>query len=525
MPGKLNGDRRLPEIPTSRPKVQVPMAVVVFEVLATLLGRGLLFLARHYIATTIAVGLLVVRVRYGTLGLTVLLLAVLVVGVSWRLAHPRSFAVLGRWWWGRARLTFVYRPRWRRAMVETKLAIRTPKSWGEKVAYNEHFPRIRTIRTSGGVDRLRIELLYGQTPEQWAERAEALRHVFRAQRVTVTEDRTGFIWLRVFFRDPLAATVRLAPLAVPPDTNDDNPDGADEQSGEVDPLTLAAELDRLTIGRREDGRPWLLALRGNHVLVAGSTGSGKGSVIWSTIRALAPAVRAGLVELWVADPKGGMELASGADLFTRFAIDAEQIADLLDDAVTKLRDRAGSMRGRSRLHVPTVGDPLIVVVVDEIASLTAYVTDRELKRRIGAALPLLLSQGRAPGVVVLGAVQDPRKETLPFRDLFTVRICLRTAETDTADLVLGDGAHDRGAHTDRIPEGQPGTGYVRLDGQAEPVRVRAGWVDDDEIRALADVYAPPLTGDLLDPAEFGGWLPDLDKHDDDGWTGQTGQAA
>ena len=34
-----------------------------------------------------------------------------------------------------------------------------------------------------------------------------------------------------------------------------------------------------------------------------------------------PAVRDGLVRLWVLDPKGGMELAAGAPLFDRFAYD------------------------------------------------------------------------------------------------------------------------------------------------------------------------------------------------------------
>jgi S-DNA-T family DNA segregation ATPase FtsK/SpoIIIE len=51
--------------------------------------------------------------------------------------------------------------------------------------------------------------------------------------------------------------------------------------------------------------------------------------------------------------------------------------------------------------------------------------DRDAKRRIAAALSLLLSQGRAVGVTVIGAVQDPRKEILTVRDLFPTRIALR----------------------------------------------------------------------------------------------------
>jgi DNA segregation ATPase FtsK/SpoIIIE-like protein len=57
---------------------------------------------------------------------------------------------------------------------------------------------------------------------------------------------------------------------------------------------------------------------------------------------------------------------------------------------------------------PTVTDPLVVIIIDELANLTAYLTDRQLKDRIKAALGIVLSQGRAVGVHVVAAIQDPR---------------------------------------------------------------------------------------------------------------------
>ena len=69
------------------------------------------------------------------------------------------------------------------------------------------------------------------------------------------------------------------------------------------------------------------------MFIAGETGSGKGSIIWSTLRALAPFIRAGLVEIWAVDPKGGMELEFGKDLFTRYERDDyEAMVALLEDA-------------------------------------------------------------------------------------------------------------------------------------------------------------------------------------------------
>ncbi len=276
------------------------------------------------------------------------------------------------------------------------------------------------------------------------------------------------------------------------------------------------DLARVPVGLCEDKTPYRLKVLGTHVLVVGATGSGKGSVIWSTLHALAPSIREGLVSVWCLDPKGGMELAPGRGLFARFVYgDPDEpsslgaagsayeleFATVLEDAVAVMRRRQAALRGRTRLHTPTVDEPLVLVVVDEIASLTAYVVDREAKRRIASALSLLLSQGRAVGVSVIGAVQDPRKEVLSMRDLFPTRIALRLTESDQVGLVLGQGARDRGARCDQIPENLPGVGFVGLDGVAEPVRVRFAHVTDADITTLCHTYAPRPRVHVARPVE------------------------
>lgn len=47
---------------------------------------------------------------------------------------------------------------------------------------------------------LRVELLPGQTPAKWAERAEALRQVFRARRRQVREETSCSFWCRSLVR-------------------------------------------------------------------------------------------------------------------------------------------------------------------------------------------------------------------------------------------------------------------------------------------------------------------------------------
>ena len=91
---------------------------------------------------------------------------------------------------------------------------------------------------------------------------------------------------------------------------------------------------------------------------------------------------------------------------------------------------------------------------------------------------LLLSQGRAVGVSVIAAVQDPSKDVLPIRQLFSIRVGLRMTESTQTTMVLGAAAREAGAVCDHIPTSTPGVAYVCEDGDAEPVRVRAFHVTD-----------------------------------------------
>ena len=85
---------------------------------------------------------------------------------------------------------------------------------------------------------------------------------------------------------------------------------------------------------------------------------------------------------------------------------------------------------------------------------------------------------------MVGALQDPRKEVINLRNLFPDRIALRLDESDQVDMVLGEGARDRGALADLISPVAAvgaGVGFVRIDGKPDPVRVRAGFVSDSDI--------------------------------------------
>jgi S-DNA-T family DNA segregation ATPase FtsK/SpoIIIE len=445
------------------PVYQTPAGIILLVHLYRLLAWLVRMIARHPLAASILALLAVTWVDLGWVGITGLATWVVVVLTAWRWFWPSSFT---RWVTGPARgkwRAWFYRRRWAGVMTIADLA---PQYQGRIL-----LPVLGKVTATRYTDRVQVRLVSGQSAADFAKHAENLAHGFGALLCRVRTARSGAVLLEFVRRDALAALVPAHPIPVYPD------------------------LKALPVGRREDGLPWFVKLHGTHVLIAGATGAGKASLLWGLIRAMFPLMQAGLVRVLAADPKL-MELAFGRvifDLYGAYAADPESIAVMLETAVADMQARAARFAGVQRDHTPTIEDPFTVVLVDEVAFLTAYQPDRKRRDRIMAALATLTTQGRAVGYCVVAALQDPRKDVLTIRNLFPDRIAMRLDEPEQVDMVLGDGARDRGATCELIspdPSTGAGVAFVRLESDPDPVRVRAGWVPDVDIRALAAWCVP-----------------------------------
>ncbi|WP_432928317.1 FtsK/SpoIIIE domain-containing protein [Microbispora sp. CA-135349] len=441
--------------------VQTPaiLTILVF------LGRLVAGLVRTFLVHPIAVAVLavpgVIWVRYGwpVAVATVTIPGSLLFG--WMLADRASFARWIGWrllaFWRRF---WIYRRHWQPVMIVSGL--------GRHLQGRDYLPRLLRVECDGWADRVTVRMLSGQAVKDWADRTDHLAHGFGSPSCRFAVAKAGRLMLTFPRRDPLAEPLPAVPIP---------------ESATVGPVE---------VGRCEDGTPYWLKVHGTHVLIAGATGAGKGSWLWSSIRGLLPAMRAGHVQVWALDPKR-MELSFGRALFgTRYAADPKECADLLDEAVSVMQERADRFAGLQRSHTPTTADPFVLVLVDEVAFLTAYQSDKHLRQRITAALATLTTQGRAVGVGVMAALQDPRKEVMNIRNLFPDKIALRLDESEQVDMVLGDGARDRGAladHISPVPERGAGIGYVRLETSPDPVRVRAAYVSDADIREMVAEYS------------------------------------
>ncbi|MFF0492595.1 FtsK/SpoIIIE domain-containing protein [Nocardia sp. NPDC004068] len=400
--------------------------------------------------------------------------------VAWRLWWPSSFE---RWVTGRARTRWFrwwrYRRRWQTVMALEGLTA----DLNDQVLT----PALLRIQIGRVADVVDVRVLNGQDVQTWQTRSSTLRHSFRAIGLRVRPVQAGRVRLEVIHRDILRK-----PIPLPRVVRD----------------AKTVDLEALPVGMTQLGAAWELGLAATHVLVAGTTGAGKGSVAWSLIAALGPRIAEGSVVLWVLDPKGGAEFGFGESWFDRFAYDNTRGAlELLREAARVLLARSNRIRPRiARKLSASTDEPFIVLIIDEAASLTEYYADKKVKEEIERLLGLILTMGRAAGIVVVGFVQDPSKEVMRLRQLYPTRIAMRLVEPTQTTMVLGPTAGDRGAAPELISPKTPGVGFVQItpgadltDSErneeeelgAEIERVRAYNVTDDDIGWIIATYRPP----------------------------------
>lgn len=405
---------------------------------------------------------------YSLGGLVALAIAVLVVIKPTRpltLAALCWLASIGRrtWWW------LVFRITWKGVAREAGLSKRRTKrvqkmGVGEESIEKWRDPRLKRVKTSRHSVTLKVRTRRGQALADLEAFAPKLAATYSADayRVYPAKRRAGST---VMFELVMRDLIKTPAVAAMPDPR--------------------MQTETVRLGRRQSGKPFDLQIEQRHTVAVGASGSGKGSILWGVVGSLAPSIAVDAVRAYGIDLKGGMELTMGAPLFTKIAVTGEQAVEMLRDFVAIADARTEELRGYSRNHKPGPGDPLYLLVIDELASLTAY-AENETKKEAERLLKRLLSIGRAVGVVVVAFVQDPRKEVIDMRGLFTQTIALRLRSVMETNMVLGDGmAPFAPAH--RILKGAQGTAWI-IDEDGSTDRIRADYWSDDLIRRVASLY-------------------------------------
>lgn len=380
---------------------------------------------------------------------------------AWYRAHPDTFdrfAAPRMRAWRRRWLTYVG-PRWRNALIACDL-FTTHRKTGEL-----RVPRVVKVRSySPSVDTVYVRLHPGQHLRQVEAKLPELTEALKVERIALERVKPRVIALVVERSEPFTEVIE-----------------APEMPYDAD----AVDLGDLCIGETEYGGDWRVPVFGQHLFGAGATGAGKNAIVNAILRGLAPMIRDGSVRLWICDPKQ-MEFAKLADIAYRYADNETDAADLVDEFVEDMQaTQRGLAEEGKRKITPSPLTPLNLLILDEMGALLAY-GDPTTARGIKRQLALIGSQGRATGHSMIGLVQEPTKDTVPVRDLFTTRICLRVTSAAHVDMVLGENARLRGALADEIPNdpATAGIGYVIRQRSRVPMRVRAAYVDDRELDEL-----------------------------------------
>jgi hypothetical protein len=236
-----------------------------------------------------------------------------------------------------------------------------------------------------------------------------------------------------------------------------------------------------------DGLPFHLGIEENTCIIAGASGSGKGSLLWGLVRGLEHRLGRD-VQICMIDLKGGRESSLANDLFWKRATTLEDAVMLLEGLVQLMKERQdrGANSG-ARKHTPSEEEPLILVAVDEFAALISYGSGTETKKlqnRAKSAMELLFSQGRSEATLPFVFLQDPSADTLGnLRRLARTKIMLRYSSDIITEAVLGSGMVERGAECSKISQSMPGTFYA-VDEDGDPIRARAAFVTDESILEL-----------------------------------------
>jgi S-DNA-T family DNA segregation ATPase FtsK/SpoIIIE len=270
------------------------------------------------------------------------------------------------------------------------------------------------------------------------------------------------------------------------------------------------------LGLAEDGAPLLIRLSSPdvaHILVAGTTGSGKTMLLQTMILSLAMANRSSPVSPTrgrpLSPPHGGEDCGRGISMvlidpkghafrlfgelphLARSVIwEPEETTEVLQSLVRLMEKRSGSRQAGGNGNGDTSGrpypsaslGPTIVVFIDELADLL-MVGGKDAQW----SLTRLTQRGREAGIHIVAATQKPTTAVLGslVKANFPVRLVGRVTSVEDA----------------RTATGWSGTGAERLMGRGDFLAVAEGRV----IRFQAAHVSPAEIQEVVEGMDGGDW--------------------
>lgn len=237
-------------------------------------------------------------------------------------------------------------------------------------------------------------------------------------------------------------------------------------------------LGAAVLGLADDGAPLMLRLPSPdvaHVLVAGTTGSGKTALVQTMIVSLALLHHRRQLQFVLIDPKG-RAFESLADLPHLL----RPIVTQPNQAVAALAELVQLMETRDAHRI---SDPHIVIVIDELADLVQTGGPEILE-----SLSRLVQRGREAGLHVIAATQQPSSAVIGsiVKANFPVRLIGRVTSLEDARIAAGVG----GTNAEKLM----GRGdFIAITGAGQ-IRFQAAYISHGDMVDVARSFKRGLTG-------------------------------
>ncbi len=218
-----------------------------------------------------------------------------------------------------------------------------------------------------------------------------------------------------------------------------------------------------------------------HLLVAGTTGSGKSVCLNSLILSLMYKATPDEVKFIMIDPKMvEFKIYNGIPhLLIPVVTEAKKAAGALQWAVVEMMKRyrlfsdagARDIAGyNDQLDAETPKMPQIVVIIDELADLMMIAA-----KEVEESICRVAQMGRAAGVHLVIATQSPRADVITglMKANIPSRIALKVASSLESRIIL-----DAGGAADKLV-GNGDMLYAPI-GASKPTRIQGTWVSDEE---------------------------------------------
>ena len=250
---------------------------------------------------------------------------------------------------------------------------------------------------------------------------------------------------------------------------------------QLPPLSDAGN-SQILVGVDLNRKPRFLDLSSDcpHVLVAGTTQSGKSEWLRTAVASLIATNTPETLRLMLIDPKrvtfqeltGSVFLLEGEPIRCTplEAIQGlERLTQMMEERYVQLSEAGCTdLRGLRRIK-DRDAPPRIVCFCDEYGNLVAQKKERE---KIETAINQLGAKARAAGIHLVIATQDPRAKILSpaLKANLAGRVCLKTTSATQSQMML----EENGA------EALLGHGDLLFKTTGEPVRLQAPLLEDDE---------------------------------------------